>query len=256
MSDFVERNSIVRRVWGDPEMILLVFAGAAAEFALNHAVDWLFFTGRLPADPLGRLFSTVGYAQEIVFADEATARRTLDRINAAHAGVERARGERIPEWAYRDVLYMLIAYTKRAYELLERPMTIEEREEMFAVFRRVGEGLHIPGLPTTYAAWRIDRERHLRRDLAYGDGTARLYDAYRQHLGRLRYELLRNLQAVLVPADVRKLLRLSSFEGQLPLAYAISAYSFFDRQRLRPYVQRVLVPPRYLDDVRRLTRDG
>ena len=38
-SDFVARGSIVRKIWGDPELVLLVFAGSAAEFALNRAVD-------------------------------------------------------------------------------------------------------------------------------------------------------------------------------------------------------------------------
>jgi len=48
--DFVDRRSIVRRIWGDPDLVLLIFAGAAAEFALNRAVDWLFFTGEIPRD--------------------------------------------------------------------------------------------------------------------------------------------------------------------------------------------------------------
>jgi len=65
-TDFVERNSIVRRIWGDPDLVLLIFAGSAAEFALNRSVDWLFFTGEIPRDPVGRLFSTVRYAQDIV----------------------------------------------------------------------------------------------------------------------------------------------------------------------------------------------
>jgi ER-bound oxygenase mpaB/B'/Rubber oxygenase, catalytic domain len=108
MSDFVDHRSIVRAIWGDSDLILLIFAGAAAEFALNRAVDWLFFTNRLPDDPIGRFFSTVRYAQEIVFADETRARRTLDRISAIHRSVERRRGERIPAWAHRDVLYMLV----------------------------------------------------------------------------------------------------------------------------------------------------
>jgi len=58
MDAFVRKGSIVRRIWGDADLVLLVFAGAAAEFALNRAVDWLFVTGALPRDPLGRLFST------------------------------------------------------------------------------------------------------------------------------------------------------------------------------------------------------
>src|SRR5918994_5913846 len=98
MRDFVDRRSIVRKIWGNPDLVLLIFAGSAAEFALNRAVDWLFFTGEIPRDPIGRLFTTVRYAQEIVFVDEATARRTLARINSAHASVEQARGARMPDW--------------------------------------------------------------------------------------------------------------------------------------------------------------
>ncbi len=68
MELFVEKKSVVRKIWGKSDTILFIFAGAAAEFALNKAVDWLYFTGRLPADPIGRLFSTVTYARSIVFA--------------------------------------------------------------------------------------------------------------------------------------------------------------------------------------------
>src|SRR5688500_15321673 len=103
---FVPPHSIVRKIWGDPDLILLIFAGAAAEFALNRAVDWLFFTGKIPGDPIGRLFSTVSYAQDIVFVDNETAERTLKQINAAHRAVERQRIQTIPAWAFRDVLYM------------------------------------------------------------------------------------------------------------------------------------------------------
>src|ERR1044071_6130540 len=124
--DFVDRRSIVRTIWGDPDLVLLIFAGSAAEFALNRAVDWLFFTGAIPRDPIGRLFSTVRYAQQIVFVDEERARQTLDRINAQHASVEHARGQTIPDWAYRDVLYMLIVFSERAYALFYRPLR-EER---------------------------------------------------------------------------------------------------------------------------------
>ena len=125
-------------------MVLLVFAGSAAEFALNRAVDWLFFTGELPADPIGRLFSTAGYAQGIVFADEATAARTLARIRAVHQAVERERGQQIPDWAHRDVLYMLIDYSERAHETFARPLTADEQHELYDVFCRVGIGLAFP----------------------------------------------------------------------------------------------------------------
>src|SRR4051812_41282763 len=127
MGDFVKQGSIVRRIWGDADMVLVVFAGSAAEFALNRAVDWLFFTGKIPNDPIGRLFSTAGYAQHIVFADAATAAATLGRIRSIHQAVEQQRGQSIPDWAHRDVLYMLIDYSERAHELFERPLTDDER---------------------------------------------------------------------------------------------------------------------------------
>src|SRR5688572_25171060 len=147
MSDFVDRRSIVRTIWGNPDLVLLIFAGSAAEFALNRAVDWLFFTGQIPRDPIGRLFSTVRYAQEIVFVDEQTAQRTLERINAAHASVEHQRRQTIPDWAYRDVLYMLIDYSERAYALLYRPLSQSQKNDLFEVFLRIGEALDIPELP-------------------------------------------------------------------------------------------------------------
>src|SRR4028119_1267793 len=151
MYDFVEKDSIVRRIWGSPDLILLIFAGSAAEFALNRAVDWLFFTGKIPNDPIGRLFSTVRYAQEIVFADQETAARTLERINSIHGAVERQRGQHIPDWAFRDVLYMLIDYSERAHRMLSGSLSAAEREELYAVFKRAGAGPNINEPPQDYA---------------------------------------------------------------------------------------------------------
>lgn len=93
MTDFVDEGSIGREIWGNSDMILLVFTGAAAEFALNSAVDWLFFTNRLPADPIGRLLSAAAFAPKIFFAPESAARRTIERINAIPRG-NRARSQR------------------------------------------------------------------------------------------------------------------------------------------------------------------
>ena len=249
LPQFVAPGSIVRRIWGDADMVLLVFAGSAAEFALNRAVDWLFFTGGLPADPIGRLFSTASYAKRIVFADCDNAARALDAIRAVHEAVERRRGAAIPDWAYRDVLYMLIDYSERAHGLLTRPLTDAERDELYDVFRRVGTGMRIPHLPATYDEWRADRELHLRRDLAESAGTSALYARYRQHLGTWRYRLLLSVQSILVPEHVRGLLHLAPAEWLRP---AVGLYGVLARMGLRSTVQRLLVPSRYLDDVRRL----
>jgi uncharacterized protein (DUF2236 family) len=246
---FVGRGSIVRKIWGDGDIVLLIFAGCAAEFALNRAVDWLFFTGRLPSDPLGRLFATARYAQQIVFADELAASATLDRIRAVHEAVERQRGQRIPDWAQRDVLYMLIDYSERAYELLAGPLGAEERSELYDVFYRVGTGLQIPGLPRSYTLWRADRECHLRRDLVHNAGTEALYAQYRKQLGTWRYRLLLRVQAILAPKHVRGLVGLESAERLRPV---LRVYPLLVRAGLRSMIQRLLMPSRYLAAVRSL----
>ena len=252
-ADFVDRGSVVRRIWGNADLVLLVFAGSAAEFALNRAVDWLFFTGKLPGDPIGRLFSTAAYAQQIVFADEATASRALDRIRAAHEAVERQRGASIPAWAHRDVLYMLIDYSERAHELLARPLTEDEQRELYDVFYRVGTGLCIPDLPRTYADWKADRDVHMHRDLFPGDGTADLYARYRQHLGSWRYQLLLRTQSILAPEHVRGLLRLKRAAWLRPL---VRFYPVFVRLGLRSFIQKLLIPSRHLSSVRSLECGG
>jgi hypothetical protein len=134
MQYFVEKNSIVRKIWGKSDTVLFIFAGAAAEFALNKAVDWLYFTGKLPADPIGRLFSTVRYARRIVFSSLDEANKTIDTIRDIHTAVEKNRGASIPDWAYRDVLFMLIHYSIASYELLEKKLTNEEKEECIMFF--------------------------------------------------------------------------------------------------------------------------
>lgn len=230
-------------------MVLLVFAGSAAEFALNRAVDWLFFTGKLPNDPIGRLFATAGYAQHIVFADELTASSTLGRIRAVHQAVERQRGQSIPDWAHRDVLYMLIDYSERAHELLDRPLSADEQRELYDVFYRVGMGLRIPDLPTSYAEWRADRDRHMRSDLLLSDGTKALYAQYRRHLGPWRYRLMLRVQAILAPRHVRGLLRLGSADWLRPLT---RVYPVLVRAGMRPLFRRLLIPRTYLPAVRSL----
>jgi uncharacterized protein (DUF2236 family) len=251
MRDFIDHRSIVRTIWGSPDLILLIFAGSAAEFALNRAVDWLFFTGKIPGDPIGRLFSTVRYAQEILFVNEDTARRTLDRINAKHGSVERQRGQTIPDWAHRDVLYMLVDYSERAYGLLYRPLSTSQQHELYTVFRRIGDGLGIPELPATYGEWRSDRRRHLHRDLVYSRHTSLLFRQYRRHLGLWRYYLLLQVQALLVPNEVRRLLHLSPNKLLFSL---VRTYGIVERCNLQSVVHSLLIPSRYWAEVRKFDR--
>ena len=251
MDTFVGAGSIVRRIWGDVDLVLLVFAGSAAEFALNRAADWLFVTGALPADPLGRLFSTAAVAQDVALGGRDRAERALAGIRAAHAAVEQRRGARIPDWAHRDVLYLLVDYSERAFATLHRPLTPAEREELWSVFRRVGAGLAIPELPADYAAWHADRERHLLRDLAASPHTDALYAAYRRALGPWRHALLREVQGALAPEHVRTLLGLRRHAATVGL---LRLYPTLVRRGLGPLVRRLLVPPAHRAAVQRLDR--
>jgi uncharacterized protein (DUF2236 family) len=243
------QHAITREIWGDGDTLLLIFGGAAAEFAVNRAVDWLFFTGALPRDPIGRLFRTVRYAQSIAFAEPAAARRTLGQIRRVHATVEGARGASIPAWAHRAVLYMLIDYSERAARLLGTPLGPGAQEELYADFRRIGEGLGIAELPPDYPTWRTDRACRLAQDLAWAPPTAALYAAYRRQLGPWRYGLLRQLQGVLVPPLVRGLLQLP---GPAPGAHLVAVFRALRSLRLAPAARRLVIPARHWDDLKAL----
>ena len=208
---FVEKNSIVRKIWGKSDTVLFIFAGASAEFALNKAVDWLYFTGRLPSDPIGRLFSTVKYARWIVFSSMVDANSAIDNMSKIHTAVEENRGAAIPDWAYRDVLFMLIHYSIASYELLEEKLSEEEKEEVYNVFYRVGTRMGLLELPPTYTEWLPVRAAHLKEDLCMSDYTIDLFKQYKKHLGALRFKVLLESQKLVVPLTVKEMLHFSNF---------------------------------------------
>jgi ER-bound oxygenase mpaB/B'/Rubber oxygenase, catalytic domain len=246
MNDFVDKNSIVREIWGRGDTVLLIFAGASAEFALNKAVDWLYFTGRLPSDPLGRLFSTVTYAQKIVFSSRADALASIDKIATIHRVVEQQRAASIPTEAYLDVLFLLIDYSIRSFELLQRRLTREEKGEVFAVFGRLGIRMGLAGLPDHYEDWVILRAKYLGENLVWGPFSADLYQQYRKHLGPFRYWLLLQGQALLVPAAVRPLLPMPAVVMLRPV---IQVYKLVRWLRLDGWVRRILLPKKFRPSV-------
>jgi hypothetical protein len=242
MNYFVRPGSIVRQIWGKADTILFIFAGAAAEFALNKAVDWLYFTGRLPADPLGRLFSTVAYARKIVFSEQGAAEAAIDTIRSIHTGVENSRGASIPDWAYRDVLFMLIDYSIRSFELLERPLSPAEKQEVYDVFYRVGTLMGVKELPYGYPDWLPLRQLHMEQDLAESTYTIDLFRQYRKHLGGPRYLVLRQAQGLVVPPLVRQLLGMSN---RKVLAPVVGLYKLARRVGADALVKAVLLPPAF-----------
>lgn len=249
--NFVHKNSIVREIWGNADTILFIFGGAAAEFSLNKAVDWLYFTGKLPADPLGRLFSTVVYAQQIIFSDERTALAAIDKITAIHQSVEQSRGMKIPDWAYRDVLFMLIHYSISAFELLERKLTDAEKEEIFDVFNRVGERMGLKDLPRNHTDWLVVREQHLQENLLKSVFTDDLYTQYRKHLGVFRYLILWEGQKLVVPLRARNLLSMSRFSVLKPF---LLLYKFTQKIKFDKFLKQALLPPNYAQQIMALDR--
>ncbi len=252
IENFVQTDSIVRKIWGKSDTILFIFAGSAAEFALNKAVDWLYFTGKLPADPLGRLFSTVTYAREIVFSEKDKAHAAIDKITAIHGAVEKGRNAKIPDWAYRDVLFMLIHYSIASFELLERKLSDKEKDEVYDVFFRLGTRMNLSELPASYTNWLISREKHLEDDLVKSEYTIDLYKQYKKHLGAFRYKLLVESQKLVVPARARALLGFNSFRW---LSIFLPFYKFCRKVRLDSAVKALLLPSAYKAQIKALDND-
>jgi uncharacterized protein (DUF2236 family) len=250
---FVDKHSVVRQIWGKSDTILFIFAGASAEFALNKAVDWLYFTGRLPVDPLGRLFSTVSYARTIVFSEKQAAMRTIDAMATIHATVETKRNAKIPDWAYRDVLFMLIDYSIRSFEVLERELSSDEKNEVFQVFFRMGNRMGVQGLPETIEAWKKMREEHLDQNMQRSNYTNDLFSQYRKHLGAVRYRILLETQTLVVPQKVRELIGLRKTSLLHPL---LTLYKVSRSINMDWLLKALILPHKYkkeikaLDDVR------
>lgn len=242
-------NSVVRKIWGKSDTILFIFAGASAEFALNKAVDWLYFTGKLPSDPLGRLFSTVQYARKIVFSSMDNANAAIDMMRKIHASVEQSRGDVIPDWAYRDVLFMLIHYSIAAYELLEQKLTNAEKEEVFNVFYRVGIRMGLKELPDNYIDWLPVREAHLQENLQKSNFTTDLFQQYRKHLGTMRYKVLIEGQKLVVPKRVIELMKFNKFSFITPL---VPIYKFSKIIKLDGVIKAVLLPSAYQTQISEL----
>lgn len=249
MEYFVKSDSIVKKIWGSSDTVLFIFAGAAAEFALNKAVDWLYFTGKLPKDPLGRLFSTVRYARRIVFAPRNEAHKAIDTMADIHKAVEYKRGASIPDWAYRDVLFMLIFYSIAAYELLENTLSANEKEEVYNVFYRVGIRMGLQGLPDNYTAWLPVRQAHLEADLQKSALTTDLFKQYKKHLGAGRYLVLLEAQKLVLPKRVISLLNFRRFAWLKPI---IPIYKMSRLVRLDGLIKAILLPSDYKEQIKQL----
>lgn len=246
MEYFVEKGSVVREIWGKSDTVLFIFAGAAAEFALNKAVDWLYFTGKLPTDPLERLFSTVSYARKIIFARHEPALKIIDSIFFIHKGVEKNRGMSIPDWAYRDVLYMLIHYSIASYEVLERKLTHSQKEEVYDVFYRFGKRMKLKNLAPNHNQWLLQRETDMQNDLKKSEYTVDLFKQYKKHLGSIRYFILIEGEKLIIPERVRALL---GFNKISLLTFVLPFYKFSRAFHFDNAIKKLILPKKYAHEI-------
>lgn len=254
MKKFVDDTSIVKKIWSTTDVTLFIFAGASAEFALNKQVDWLYFTGKLPGDPIGRLFSTVKYAKYIIFREEQQAVSSIEKINSIHHNVESARGQKITNEGYQDVLYLLIYYSIASFELLERKLTDKEKDEIVLTFARIGYQMHIRDIAADYANWWKNYEPQLVRNLAKGSLTEDLFRQYKKHLGAFRYFLLLDIQRMLVSRHVNHLLSL----GRPRMVHLlIPVYRQIRKFSLHKQLILMMVPRKFKKQVKEMDRsDG
>ncbi len=203
-------SALLRKIWSDSNCVLLNFVGSSAEFAINPAAEWLFYTGRLPADPIGRFAGTLRYVQKLMFAPTATAyAQTAREIRKIHTELEKKRGETIPDISYRDVLFMNLEYSLRAYPFVfGRELLQSEKNLIVQDFQGIGSLMSVPQMPATFDEYQAIRaERY--RAFSYSEWTERLLDSYKQTIGAFRFHFfLLPIYRGLVAPEIAATLRL------------------------------------------------
>ncbi len=166
---------------------------------------------------------------------------------AIHSNVEMKRAAKIPDWAYRDVLFMLIDYSIRSFEILERAMTTEEKNEVFQVFIKIGKRMGLSGLPDTFDEWVTMRQAHLMKHLNRSDYTNDLFNQYRKHLGPIRYRVLLEAQSLVVPPRVHELLCFRKVSLLTPL---IALYKVSRVLKMDWLLKAVILPSKYKNEIK------
>ena len=185
----------------------------------------------------------------IVFSPLDDANKAIDTMRKIHSAVEENRGATIPDWAYRDVLFMLIHYSIASYELLEKKLTDAEKEEVYNVFYRVGIRMGLKELPPTYIEWLPVREAHLMADLQKSEYTTDLFRQYKKHLGTMRFRVMIEGQKLVVPNRVKELLNFKDFSFLTPV---VPTYKVSRLMKLDWLLKSILLPSDYKDQINEL----
>jgi hypothetical protein len=109
--------------------------------------------------------------------------------------------------------------------------------------------MQLKDLPTNYHTWMIARDMHLKEDLLYSDFTDDLFKKYREHLGAMRYWLLKKVQALITPNLVKELLSLRNANVWLPVFYL---YKLSRVIKLQSWLRDMLLPVKYKTQIKQL----
>jgi uncharacterized protein (DUF2236 family) len=231
-------SEITRTIWGNAENVLLIYVGSAAEFALNPENHWLFYTGKLPSDPLRRFERTLRYQRKLFFTPQEAIPALARHIKDIHRDVEKSRSEeegpiKISDQAYLQVFSMLIEYGILGFEYLHRrKMTQQERETYFDDMRSIALMMEIRDFPEDYRHYLTRRTRMVVSELQCNAFTLELMDAYRKNLPPFSYWGLLQFQARFIHPILARRLNLKTnrfFEW---------VYWIYPRVRFQPLFNR------------------
>ncbi len=185
----------------------------------------------------------------IIFSQLDDALKAIDTITLIHKNIEAKRGKSIPAWAYRDVLFMLIHYSIASFEVLERQLSMQEKNEVLSVFKRLALRMNIENVPDNYEEWSAMRAYDLDNDLSKSNYSKDLFKQYKKHLGFFRYRLLIEGQKLVMPRKVRLLLgfrRFSIFYFILPF------YKFSRLLTIDKFIKLLILPAAYKKEIGQL----
>jgi hypothetical protein len=144
---------------------------------------------------------------------------------------------------------MLIHYSISSFELLERKLSNEEKEEVYNVFYRVGIRMHLKELPVNYIEWTKSYNDHLINDLEESAFTIDLFKQYRKHLGPMRYFLLKEVQLMVCPDKVLHLLKSRHRSLLKPV---IPIYKLSRLLKMDNLIKTSLLPSQYVKQVKEM----
>jgi hypothetical protein len=97
-------------------------------------------------------------------------------------------------------------------------------------------------LPSDYAEWKLMRAEHVLNNLLRSNFTYDLYRQYKKHLGNVRYQILVQVQLLLVPERVRQLLAFQSTSWLMPV---LRLYKLCRIVKMEGFLKEALLPAAY-----------